>query len=62
MSTLMSYKSPWVGPFVGGMVAAVLFDYVPEDSRHYAVIVGIVVGFAFSVFTSPRAKRQARHS
>ena len=56
MSTLMSYKSPWVGPFVGGLVAAVLFNYVPEDSREYAVILGSAVGFAFYVFASSRAK------
>lgn len=62
MSTLMTYKSPWVGPFLGGMVAAVLFDYFPEGSRQYAVIVGSVVGFAFYVLASSRAKPTKRRA
>ena len=35
-------------------VGAVLFNYVPDDSREYAVILGSVVGFAFYVLASSR--------
>jgi hypothetical protein len=52
--------APWVGPFLGGVVAFILFDYVPKDSREYASIIGSVVGFAFFVVASSRVNPKKR--